>query len=60
MEMNRTSLIRDLLLQGSYSKHDLSREVGRIMDRKPWSIAAIEASLKTLPVTKEDNLYTII
>lgn len=57
---DRTTLIRELLLQGSYSVHDLAQHLARIQKRKPWSIAAIETSLRSLPVTKWDNLYTIV
>jgi hypothetical protein len=57
---DRTTLIRELLLQGSYSVHDLAQHLARIQNRKPWSIAAIETSLRSLPVTKWDNLYTIV
>lgn len=56
---NRTEIIRDLLLQGSYSVVDLQAHVSRIQQRKKWSDSVIEMELKKLPVTKDGNLYTI-
>ena len=56
----RTEIIRTLLLQGSYSVVDLQSHVSRIQKRKKWSDSVIENELKKLPVTKDENLYTII
>ncbi len=57
---DRTKIIRDLLLQGSYSVVDLQAHVSRIQKRPKWSDSVIENELKKLPVTKDGNLYTIV
>jgi hypothetical protein len=55
----RAEIIRDLLLQGSYSVTMLQEHLARIQQRKKWSDSVIENELKKLPVTKDGNLYTI-
>jgi hypothetical protein len=57
--MTRTDHIRALLTNGSYSVVDLQRITKKPKGGK-WSTAAIESSLRLLPTTKEDNLYTIV
>ena len=57
---DRAEIIRDLLMKGSYSVVDLQAHVSRIQKRKKWSDSVIEMELNKLPVTKIDNLYTII
>jgi len=57
--MTRTEHIRALLTKGSYSVQDLRHHVPKPKGGK-WSPAAIESSLRSLPTTKEDNLYTIL
>jgi hypothetical protein len=57
--MTRTEHIRHLLTSGSYSVAMLQYHVLK-PNGKQWSIAAIESSLRQLPVTKDGNLYTIL
>jgi hypothetical protein len=57
--MTRTEHIRALLTNGSYSVVMLRESVPKPKGGK-WSTAAIESSLRALPTTKEDNLYTIV
>jgi hypothetical protein len=57
--MTRTEHIRALLTNGSYSVVMLREAVPKPKGGK-WSTAAIESSLRALPTTKEDNLYTIV
>ena len=55
----RTETIRALLRKGSYSLHSLQQLV-RKPNGKPWSLAAIDNSVRSIgEAKKNDNLYTI-
>jgi hypothetical protein len=57
--IERTESIRTILRQGSYSLHSLQRLLTK-PNGKPWSLAAIEMSVRSIHnVAKDGNLYTI-